>query len=437
MSHHKRTYGEYAAMPSQIWKFENDCVMRNEVVPRHYTWMPPTGAPDFVDAFGVATMAHSTTFKRSQMDTCINYTYIDENGKRRYSDNPLSRAWQYVYLHAHAYPSKYDYGPWLVTHTPENDAAVWNDLGSLIYHPYLVFPRAALPLDEQDIHELRNAFWTKVDNAGFDKDMDLANSISESPGILDYAKEMVGKTKTVAQKVGASAIFHAFSLVPLALDMATFANSCLNTPSLIDKFLGDREGDYVSKHITHEQSVKIVPPDPEYSMESNTYTWKTTHAYCKYKAKAVVRYNVEQINDFSAEWKILKRIYGFDNLFTFAWEKMPYSWFVDYWCNLGDVLSAMTAHRVFEYTIGGFNESFHSVRKSKCRVHWMSSHNDELKSVADIESHSYDRRVVPIPRPEWWQLFAKLPGWRQFYITSSLALANGLLGKPNKKGKNT
>lgn len=60
-----------------------------------------------------------------------------------------------------------------------------------------------------------------------------------------------------------------------------------------------------------------------------------------YQAHAVIVYDVSKLSDLEIKSRLLCRAFGFDNPLEIIWERIPYSFVVDWFLNVGDLLGSI------------------------------------------------------------------------------------------------
>jgi len=169
-------------------------------------------------------------------------------------------------------------------------------------------------------------------------------------------------------------------------------------------------------------------------LKTNKYTLPAGTVWCPWRP--IYRYVnfVNQIEErawFSADYKFkgnrwkqygIREFYGIDRSASSIWERLPWSWLIDYFANIGDVLASSRGLHTWEAT----NMNLMHQRTTKFR---MSKDYETYGGVKLVTGHSTlvskRRKVISIP-------FGKLSltpmlNHKQINILSSLAIIK-LLG---------
>lgn len=308
--------------------------------------------------------------------------------------------------------------------------SVGSDLG--IFRPYSIadggweLPEIRIPSSE-DLIPYHAAAWNYFKNAGIDKQLDLSVSMTESWGWLDYARELTNKKISLLKKLASTRLFYAFGLAPLAGDLLGIYKAACEVPKRI-QFLKDNLG----KPVKMYYSSKIPGFCGTQNMFPNT-RWGNYGASGKqkYRANMELVYELEPngLNESTLAWECWKRGLGLSNPATFIWEKIPFSFLIDYLIGLGDLFEKLGETPIFS-VLNPIKQSYSVKLKQSFQygVNWQTRTNNGVKWASKIEFEYYERDTLPseagLPLPT-----INSPGVTQ--LINSLALLIGV--QPSKK----
>lgn len=108
-------------------------------------------------------------------------------------------------------------------------------------------------------------------------------------------------------------------------------------------------------------------PSSTYEDYGYTYGGTRIDGYkCFYHAWAVLTYDVSRLSDFELSQAVLRRQLGVDSLLAVAWEAVPYSFIVDWFVKIGDLL-AKIGNLELPYSI---QDMGYSVKIEETRTTW-------------------------------------------------------------------
>lgn len=193
-------------------------------------------------------------------------------------------------------------------------------------------------------------------NGCLDKQLDGSVTFSESPGWGDYVKSMTDTKTSLLKKVAGSRLFYAFGLKPLAADLLGIYKAICEVPTKIQR-LREIAGQPTWCHFR----TKL---DPMYSGQvfSGSNTQMNLYKYrAKYHAAALVTYDIsdESLQGASLEWEVWKRELGLINPLTFLWEKIPFSFVLDWFTGVGSFFARLGDYELFRNV--QISESYYSI----------------------------------------------------------------------------
>lgn len=253
-------------------------------------------------------------------------------------------------------------------------------------------------------------------NGCIDKQLDGAVTVTESPGFLDYAKQMADWNTGTIKKIASSRLFYAFGLKTLAQDLVGIAVAIDSLPKHLE-WLASRNG----KATDVSFRKRLKPAGSPYTLgtlyHSPSYAYKFTDWRGDLCVKGKVIYNLDKtaIKGASYEIEAWKQALGLKNPLTFVWEKIPFSWIIDYFTGLGDLFSRIGEYPMFEDV--QFHEGTYSI-KIKQSSEFLQRFNNRLQSNMTMRwgrvDTEYYKRMSPVPNVDVLETIEfGLPGFWQ------------------------
>lgn len=241
-------------------------------------------------------------------------------------------------------------------------------------------------------------FYTYVNNGCVDKQLDLGVSLSESPGWLDYKDSLLSKTTSLIKKLAGSQLFYAFGLAPMATDILGIYKAYCEVPKVL-KWLEETNG--------KPQKIKIVRKIPctvpvgVIQPNLTNVRWGVTHKNFvgKYRAGATVTYDVDKttLAFTNYKWEITKRALGLNNPLTFIWEKIPFSFMIDWLIGIGDFFEEVGSYDIFRPSIADAYYSIKLEGEVEYGVKWETRLDHGYKKNGLVRYEYYNRQALSPP----------------------------------------
>ena len=252
--------------------------------------------------------------------------------------------------------------------------------------------------DEEMINGVAREYHTFVNNGCVDKQLDGSVSLSESPGWLDYKDSLLSKRDGLLKKLAGSQLFYAFGLAPMAGDLVALYKAFCEVPKVLS---------WLKATNKVPQKIKIVKKIPcsaqIFTLRNNFKNTRWAHKHTHFKgvirAGATVTYDVDdtEIKNASYEWEVTKRALGLVNPLTFIWEKIPFSFVLDWFIGIGDVLDRLGSYDIFHPVI---KDAYYSILMEGTidyGVNWETRTDHGYQTSGTIDWSYYNRNTLPTP----------------------------------------
>lgn len=157
-----------------------------------------------------------------------------------------------------------------------------------------------------------------------------------------------------------------FGVKPVLNDLEAFAKSVMGLWDHI-KWLRKNSGKPV--RVNYERELSDLGPKRTFPAASGNSTYERISYSCRYKAFAVMKYDVSRLNSYELSLRTLVRQMGLDNPLGFAWERLPFSFVVDWVFSVQKVLDAVAPKIRIPYEIVDYGWS---VKITEDREFWYS-----------------------------------------------------------------
>lgn len=174
----------------------------------------------------------------------------------------------------------------------------------------------------------------------------MANIFMEFKSIkstFDFLKGSWKKLKTYADGY----LSYEFGIKPLLKDAETLAKFMAVIPERL-AWLRKNQGKPVKVSFTRDVSELYPELTHTYTGSSTIYHSRMVTS-AKYRAYALLVYDVAQLSDLELKARLATRALGFDNPIGIVWEAIPYSFVVDWLLKVGDFLDALAPKITLPY----------------------------------------------------------------------------------------
>lgn len=159
---------------------------------------------------------------------------------------------------------------------------------------------------------------------------------------------------------------YSFGVKPLYEDCKALMRSLKGLEAKI-QWLREHSGKPVKVKFSKDLSKSLKPSDSTSRVDYETTTLRIRHFECRYKAFALIRYDVSQLNTLELALRVLTRSFGMDAFLGMAWESLPYSFVVDWVFRVGDWLDQFDSHVSIPYIFEDVGWSINMV-EDRCKT---------------------------------------------------------------------
>jgi hypothetical protein len=142
-----------------------------------------------------------------------------------------------------------------------------------------------------------------------------------------------------------------------------------------------------------------------------------------YKAFGTATYDVSGLSESSIAKKLLKQAFGFNDPLVFLWEKIPFSFVLDWFVDVGGYIASLPSKSVFPYVLGNTGYSIYvSQANTRTNYGWKSSSYTPRQywlGIRYVEYLTYYKRTPIIP-VTLSGIDTSLPGVDQLLLAMSL-----------------
>lgn len=138
-------------------------------------------------------------------------------------------------------------------------------------------------------------------------------------------------------------LWYSFGLKPLVSDIKALVSVVRKLHDRIVWFRKN-EGSPVRVRFSKDLSQALCPAPIKGSDVSGTWATRTTSFRARYQAHATVRYRTELLSDLELKTRTLVRAFGLDNPIEWAWERIPYSFVIDWFLKVGNFIENIGPH---------------------------------------------------------------------------------------------
>lgn len=174
----------------------------------------------------------------------------------------------------------------------------------------------------------------------------MANIFLELKSIkstFDFLHGSWKKLKTAADGY----LSYQFGIKPLLKDAETLAKFMAKVPERL-AWLRKNQGKPVKVSFTKDVS-ELYPDRTHSHTGSDTVYHSRVVTTAKYRAYALMVYDIAQLSDLELKARLAIRALGFDNPVGVVWEAIPYSFVVDWLLKVGDFLDALAPKMTLPY----------------------------------------------------------------------------------------
>jgi hypothetical protein len=186
-----------------------------------------------------------------------------------------------------------------------------------------------------------------IQNGCLDKQLDGAVTATESPGFIDAAKNISDWNKSLLKKIADIHLLNVFGIQTMAQDLLGLYKALDQVPKKLY---------WLELHDKKPVKVNFATQLEPASCHDIGKVYGTRAPYMKivdrrhkYRASATVVYDINKlsIRNATLKWEVWKKELGLVNPLTFIWEKIPFSFLIDYLVNIGDILGRIGEYPLF------------------------------------------------------------------------------------------
>lgn len=165
---------------------------------------------------------------------------------------------------------------------------------------------------------------------------EIPRLLTDLPTIFKRLKSQKKRYKGVAN----AHLWYSFGLAPLVSDIKA-AVSTLSSLHQRIKWFRENEGKPVRVRFRKDLSKSLCPATTHGSDPTGWWCTRSTSFRASYQAHATIRYRTELLNDLELKLRVLTRNFGLDNPIEWAWERIPFSFILDWFVSIGRFLEAL------------------------------------------------------------------------------------------------
>ena len=263
-----------------------------------------------------------------------------------------------------------------------------------------------------------------------DMEVDLGTNFLELPEIKDlwkFLKDIPASLRnlrvgTVRKRVKKgldlttnSHLAYSFGFAPLISD---FQKSVMSLISFHEKLLWLRENQGKLVKVSYTQTPSV--PSPAFVDGTGSWYFKYKRTYVStYRAYALMSYNLADLNDAELAVRLFLRRFNLDNPLGILWERIPFSFVIDWFLGIGGIVSAVPPKIVLPTYFKDIGYTFKSRETYEATYYHFPAYGaNQYAKCQSVEKEFFTRSPalnVSLPSVD-----LSLPGMRQLWLGISL-----------------
>lgn len=179
---------------------------------------------------------------------------------------------------------------------------------------------------------------------------------------LNSVEQVSFLTNTLSKEAADAFLAYSFAISPLLGDISNTAETLSGLSARIAFFRKNNKTPVrvcFSKDLSNAYAVEPTsfPPVEDVTTSNTGVNIFRTQYAARYRATAYATYDVSKLKDNDIAYRLAKKAFGFSDPLVFLWEKIPFSFVLDWIVDVGNYLSSLPSISTFPYVLSRVTHS--------------------------------------------------------------------------------